>query len=103
MHARIAKYTTSGDTQALSRRAEEGVLPILQSSAGFHDYTIILSGEKIISISTWDSAESAEAASAAIAEWVGENMTEIELKSITIGEIIVSTAHHITTTAGITA
>jgi heme-degrading monooxygenase HmoA len=104
MHARIAKYTHTGNSQALAQRAEEGLLPIFQSQAGFQDYTIIVNEEKVISISAWDSAEHAEAANAAAADWVAENMTgEIELKNTTIGEILVSTTLGISTKAGITA
>jgi len=104
MHARIAKYTYTGDGEALARRAEEGLLPIFQSQTGFQDYTIIVNEEKVISISAWDSAEHAEAANAAAAGWVAENMTdEIELKNTTIGEILVSTTLGISTKAGITA
>jgi heme-degrading monooxygenase HmoA len=104
MHARVAKYTYTGDPHEISQRAEEGLLPIFQSTPGFHDYTIITNDEKVISISTWDSAESADAANAAAAEWVTQNMADdIELKNTTIGEIIVSTTHGITTKAGITA
>jgi hypothetical protein len=103
MHARIAKYAFSGDAQELGRKAEDGLLPILQSQPGFKAYSVIATDEKIISFSAWDSAESADAANTAAAAWVADNMTdEIELKNVTIGEIIFSTALGVSTKAGAT-
>jgi heme-degrading monooxygenase HmoA len=101
MHARIAKYTYSGDAQELARKAEEGMLPIFQSQPGFKAYSLIATDEKIISFSAWDSAESADAANAAAAEWVAENMADqIELKNVTLGEVLFSTALGVSTKAG---
>lgn len=104
MHARLARYAFSGDAQDLARRAEEGLLPIFQSSPGFRAYSIIQSDGEILSFSAWDSAEQAEAANAAAAGWVAENMAgEIELTEKRIGEVLLSTALGVGTTAGVTA
>jgi heme-degrading monooxygenase HmoA len=104
MHARMARYTFTGDSQELSRRAEEGILPILQSMPGFKSYTIVESDGEILSFSAWESAEAAEATNAPVAQWVAENMVdEIELKETRIGEIRLSTALGVSTTTGITA
>jgi N-acetylglutamate synthase-like GNAT family acetyltransferase len=104
MHARIARYTYTGDAQELAQRAEEGILPIFQSQAGFKAYTIIESEGEIISSSAWESAEAAEAANIAVASWVAENMKgDVNLIEARIGEILVATALGISTTAGITA
>jgi len=102
MHGRMARYTYSGDAQELARRAEERMLPIFQSQPGFKAYSLIESDGEILSFSAWDSAESAEAANAAAAGWVAENMAgEIELKEARIGEILFSTALGVSTTAGV--
>ena len=104
MHGRMARYTYSGDAQELARRAEEGLLPIFQSQPGFKAYSIIDTGGEIMSFSAWDSAEQAEAANAAAAEWVAENMTgEIDLKETRIGEVLLSTPLGVSTTAGVSA
>jgi len=104
MHGRMARYTYSGDAQELARRAEEGLLPIFQSQPGFKAYSIIESDGEIMSFSAWDSAEQAEAANAAAAEWVAENMTgEIDLKETRIGEVLLSTPLGVSTTAGVSA
>ncbi len=57
-----------------------------------------------MSFSAWDSAEQAEAASAAAAQWVAENMAgEIELKEARVGEVLLSTPLVVSTTAGVSA
>jgi heme-degrading monooxygenase HmoA len=101
MHGRIAKYTFTGDAQELARRAEEGMLPILQAQPGFKAYSLVTTGEKIVSFSAWDSAEDAEAANTAVASWVQENMAgSIDLKDVQIGEILISTALGVSTLTG---
>ena len=73
MHARIAKYSFSGDGMEIARRAEEGMLPIFQATPGFKAYTIIETGDEVFSFSAWESADAAEAGNAAAAEWVRAN------------------------------
>jgi hypothetical protein len=104
MHARIVRYTYTGDATALARQAEDGLLPILQSQPGFKAYSVIESDGEIISFSAWESAENAESANDAAASWVAENMAGIiELKQAWIGEILISTLLGVSTKAGITA
>ena len=104
MHGRIARYGFTGDPQDLARRAEEGMLPIFQSQPGFKAYSLIESDGEIISFSAWESAEHAEAANAAAASWVAQNMAgEIELKEARLGEVLLSTALGVSTTAGVSA
>jgi len=104
MHGRMARYTFSGNAEELARRAEGGLLPIFQAQPGFRSYSVIESEGEIMSFSAWDSAEQAEAANAAAADWVAENMTEeIDLKEARIGEILFSTALGVSTKAGATA
>lgn len=104
MHGRMARYTYSGDVQELARRAEEGMLPIFSAQPGFKAYSLIESDGEIISFSAWDSAEHAEAANTAAASWVAENMAgEIELKEARVGEVLLSTALGVSTTAGVSA
>jgi hypothetical protein len=100
----MARYTFSGDAQELAQRAEEGILPIFQAQPGFKAYSVIASDGEIMSFSAWDSAEQAEAANAAAAGWVAENMADgLELKEARIGEIMFSTTLGVTTKAGATA
>jgi heme-degrading monooxygenase HmoA len=100
MHARIARYTFSGDAEDLVRRAEEGMLPIFQAQPGFKAYTILESDDEIFSVSAWDSAEAAEAANKVSASWVAENLADkVELKEARVGEILLSTALGVSTKA----
>ena len=103
MHGRLARYTFSGDAQELGQRAEEGMLPIFQAQPGFRAYSVIQSDGEIFSFSAWDSAEQAEAANAAAAGWVAENMTDITLTEARIGEVLFSTTLGVSTKAGATA
>lgn len=104
MHGRMARYVFTGDPQDLARRAEEGMLPVFQSQPGFKAYSLIESDGEIISFSAWDSAEQADAANAAAAGWIAENMAnEIELKEARVGEVLLSTTLGVSTAAGVTA
>jgi heme-degrading monooxygenase HmoA len=100
MHARIARYTFSGDAEDLARQAEEGMLPIFQAQPGFKAYSIIESDDEIFSFSAWESAEAAGAANKVSASWVAENLADkIELKEARIGEILLSTPLGVSTKA----
>jgi hypothetical protein len=101
MHARIAKYTYTGDVHEMARTAEEGLLPIFQAQPGFKAYSVVDIGGKIMSFSAWESAEAAEAANAAAAGWVAENLSDaLEVQATHIGEILFSTTLGVSTLAG---
>ena len=103
MHGRMARYTFSGDAQDIARDAEEGILPIFQSLPGFKTYSVMESGDEIISFSGWESAAEADAANQAAASWVAENMADrIELKEARIGEFLFSTVLGVSAKAGAT-
>jgi heme-degrading monooxygenase HmoA len=92
MHLRIATYRFTGDAHDIARRAEGGIAPLFQAQPGFKGYTVAEAGDRIISVSSWESAENAEAGNAAAATWVQENLAdEIQLEDTHIGEILFST------------
>jgi heme-degrading monooxygenase HmoA len=100
----MARYSYSGDIQDLARRAEEGMLPIFEAQPGFKAYSLIESDSEIISFSAWDSPDAAEAANAAAAKWVTDNMAgEIQLKEARIGEIFLSTTLGVSAKSGVGA
>jgi heme-degrading monooxygenase HmoA len=105
MQARMATYKFSGDdAQALARRAESGILPILESQPGFKAYTVAIGDGEVFSLSVWDTRAAAETGSEVVASWVAENMTEIELtEDPRYAEIMFSTTLGVTTSAGATA
>jgi heme-degrading monooxygenase HmoA len=100
MHGRFARYTYTGDIHEIAQKAEQGLLPIFQSQPGFKAYTVSESDGEIFSMSAWESAEAAEAANAAAADWVAENLAdELQLIESRFGEIMFSTTLGITTAA----
>ena len=68
---------------------------------GFKAYLVIESEGEIISFSAWETEEQAEQANIAVADWAAENMAgEIQLTESRFGEILISTALGVSTTAG---
>ena len=86
-HARVAIYTMKpGTTDEAIHRAEEGALPMFRSHPGFVAYGIFKTdAETAVSLTLWDTAEEAEVAVKAAAEWVRE----------TIADLIVSVENHV--------
>ena len=104
MHGRMAIYTISADAHELARSAEEGMLPIFQAQSGFKAYSLVATGDELLSFSAWESEEDAEAGSESAASWIAENMADkITLKEARIGEILLGTAIGVSTKAGISA
>ena len=101
MHSRMARYTFTGDAQELAQKAEEGILPTFKSLPGFKAYTVIESEGEILSFSAWETAEQADAANIAVADWVAENMAgDVQLTESRFGEVLISTVLGVSTTAG---
>jgi hypothetical protein len=101
MHARLARYTFTGNAQELAQKAEEGIVPIFKSLPGFKAYTVVESDGEILSFSGWETADQADAANIAVADWVAENLAgEIQLIETRFGEVLISTNLGISTTAG---
>ena len=99
MVARIATYSFTGDAEELGKRAEAGILPILEAQPGFKSYAVAFGEGKIFSSSAWDGRAEAESGSAAVAAWVADNMTEISLDGgVHYAEVAFSTALGVSTT-----
>jgi hypothetical protein len=104
MHGRFARYRYTGDAHELARTAEEGMVPIFEAQGGFQAYSILESDGEILSFSAWDTAEGAEAASKAAAEWVAANIADsITLQEVRTGEILLATRLGVSAKAGATA
>ena len=100
MQARLATYSFRGDADDLARRAEEGILPILESQPGFKAYSVAVGDGEVLSMSVWDSRADAEAGSAVVASWVAENMAgDITLIGVRFAEIKFSTTLGVSTSA----
>ena len=99
MHARLARYTFSGNAQELAQKAEEGILPTFKSLPGFKAYSVIESDGEIFSFSAWETAEQADAADIAVTDWVAENMAgDVQLIEKRFGDVLISTTLGISTT-----
>ena len=98
MVVRIATYSFTGDAQDLGKRAEAGILPILEAQPGFKSYAVAIGEGHVFSSSAWDGRAEAESGSAAVATWVAENMTEITLEgAVHYAEVAFSTALGVST------
>ena len=105
MVGRMATYTYNGDdAQDLARRAEAGILPILQASPGSPRTRSRSGRRRDPSLSAWETRADAEAGSAAVAAWVSENMSgELELIGIRYADVLFSTTLGISTKVAATA
>jgi hypothetical protein len=94
MHARIARYRiVNGEPHELATKAEQGMLPIFRLQPGFVSYTLVASDGEIGSFTTWETAEEAEAATAAAADWVRDNIADdLDLIETRVGEVLLSTS-----------
>jgi heme-degrading monooxygenase HmoA len=89
-HVRMGIYSiTQGTYDELLDRAREGMAPILRESPGFVFYSFSDVGDgRLVSVSTWETREQAEAASSKTAQWVSENVADsVSLQEELIGEM----------------
>jgi len=80
-HVRVAIYQIRpGTADEILRRAQSGMLPIFRQQPGFVAYEgVVTADEEVVSISTWESAEQAQAAVHTAAGWVRENLADMIL------------------------
>jgi heme-degrading monooxygenase HmoA len=89
-HVRMGIYSiTQGTYDELVEKAREGLAPIHRASPGFIFYSVTDVGDgRFVSVSTWESREQAEAATARSAEWVSENLADsVALEENLVGEM----------------
>jgi heme-degrading monooxygenase HmoA len=75
MYGRVVIYSHSEDRDALEAKARAGVIPIVTATPGYISYGVMFQGDKVVSVSQWDSEEHAKGADAALAAWVRDNTT----------------------------
>src|SRR3954470_23910080 len=78
MFTAIRKYKVRrGSAEELTRRVQEGFLPLLRQMPGFRSYYLLDGGpDVLITISRFDSADEAFASNEKAAEWVRNNVLE---------------------------
>lgn len=89
-HVRMGIYSiTHGTFDELVERARDGMAPILRDSPGFVFYSLTDVGDgRFVSVSTWETAEQAQAATGKAAAWVSENLADsVELEENLVGEM----------------
>ena len=92
-YARIASYTLQGDASEaeVTRQVAEGLLPIFKRQPGFVDYSIVAADGKLISISTWESMEQANAGTQQAATFVKEQLGgQVSLDTNYVGDVVLS-------------
>ncbi len=75
MYGRVVVYTHDEDKDELEGKARAGVIPIVTSTPGYISYGVMFEGDRVVSVSQWESEEHAKVADAALAEWVRANTT----------------------------
>jgi heme-degrading monooxygenase HmoA len=94
MYARVAVYQIKSGTArdiASKADAEGGMLKIFRAHVGFDSYELVGVGDRLISISRWQSAEQADAAALAARSWVAEHLgASVQLEANYVGELVLS-------------
>ena len=94
MHARVAFYRLrSGTFEQVVRTVEApgGMLAIFRGRPGFQSYELIETGAGLVSVSHWDSAEQADAATRVAASWVADHIDDlVKLQQSDTGEVVLS-------------
>jgi hypothetical protein len=75
MYGRVVVYTHDEDRDALEAKARAGVIPIVTGTPGYISYGVMFVGDRVVSVSQWESEDHAKAADEALAEWVSANTT----------------------------
>src|SRR5438552_3094245 len=93
-HMRVATYHLEGATtfQEVADAAKSGMLDTFRLEPGLRRYEVADIGNgELISISQWDSRESAERGVALAKDWVAENLGgKITLESNRVGDVAFS-------------
>src|SRR4051795_9975623 len=94
MFTAIRKYKVKrGSAAELTRRVQEGFLPLLRKMPGFRSYYLLDGGpDVLITISMFDNADEAFASNGKAADWVRNNVLEHTrgLPEIMIGNALIS-------------
>ena len=90
-HARVGIYTLTGNASEVTQQATDSMLPIFKRQPGFVDYSIVAADGKLISISTWETLEQANAGTQHASTFVKEQLgAEVSLDTNYIGDVVLS-------------
>lgn len=89
-YARVGIYTLSGPVDEVLRQASEGMLPIFKRQPGLVGYELVSAGDKLISISTWQTLEQANEGTQQVAAFVQDHATLMTLDHHYVGDVTLS-------------
>jgi len=92
MHSRLARYAYSGDAHEIARRAEAELLPQYEQMPGFKAFSAAVTEDELFSLTTWETADQAEAANVTAANWVSASGFELAPRELHIAEVVLSTS-----------
>jgi len=94
MFSSIRRYSVRrGSVEELSRRVQEGFVPLVRQMKGFRGYYLINGGpDVLITISVFDSADEAFASNEKAADWVRNNVLEATrgLPEVMVGDVLIA-------------
>ena len=94
MFSSIRRYTVKqGTVEELTRRVQEGFVPIVRNMPGFRGYYLVNGGpEVLIAISVFDNADGALASNEQAADWVRRNIldTTAGKQEVIVGDVVIS-------------
>ena len=88
-HVRVATYAiTNGTADDVFGAGRDGMLPVFEQQPGLLGYGLADDGNgTILSISRWETRQSAQDAAATAAEWVKDNLADrVSLLSSYVGD-----------------
>ena len=94
MFSSIRRYTVKqGTVEELTRRVQEGFVPIVRNMPGFRGYYLVNGGpEVLIAISVFDNADGALASNEQAADWVRNNVlgSAAGTPEVLVGDVVIS-------------
>ena len=92
MYSRLARYAYTGDAHEIARRAEAELLPQYQQTPGFKAFSAAVTDDELFSLTTWDTADQAEAANTTAGNWVSGSGFDLAPRELHIAEVVLSTS-----------
>ena len=94
MFSSIRRYTVKqGTVEELTRRVQEGFVPIVRNMPGFRGYYLVNGGpEVLIAISVFDNADEALASNEQAADWVKNSVLDSATgrPEVIVGDVVIS-------------
>jgi heme-degrading monooxygenase HmoA len=93
---RVAFYDIkTGTFDEVVSQAESGMVPLFKDSTGFVSFGVAqIDKAAFVSLSTWETREQADAATAKAADWVKANSRDrFALRENYVGDLAIDTAH----------